>query len=384
MSVRVVVLGAGLVGMHFATGLERIKSGEIEPYGVPFAKYKMEVPIEDLEIVGFFDVDESKIGRSVYEVAVRALGDQLPIPRSLNDVQVYRGLHFGSLKGLPFKARGLEEDYGIEGGVQKFLEILDDLKPDVVLNVITTENASPLGSFDAYLEALKTGNITASQAYAYALAEFLKKKSLALINFIPSPLANDEGLIRLYEERGGIVLGDDGATGATPLTADLLEHLAQRNRKVMSIAQFNIGGNTDFLALTFPERNIMKEITKSSVVEDILGYDAPHYIKPTGYLEPLGDKKFVAMHIWWKTFNGLEDELIVNMRINDSPALAGLMVDATRISAALLRRGIRGTVYEVNAFFMKRPGPPGSKNPSRIVAYYNLLEKLKELGIITS
>ncbi len=383
MPVRVAVLGAGLVGMHFAVGLERVKSGEIEPYGVPFAEYKMEVPIDDLEIVGFFDVDEKKVGKTVYDVATKSLGQLLPIPRSLNDVQVFRGLHFKSLAGLPFKAKGLEEEYGIEGGVQKLFEVIDEIKPDVVLNVITTENVSPLGSSEAYEKALFSGNITASQAYAYVLSKYLEKKKIAMANFIPSPLANDEGLIKIYEEKEGLILGDDGATGATPLTADILEHLANRNRKVISIAQFNIGGNTDFLALTVPERNLMKEITKSSIVKDILGYDAPHYIKPTGFLEPLGDKKFVAMHVWWKTFNGLEDELVVNIRINDSPALAGLMVDATRISASLLRRDIKGTVYEVNAFFMKRPGPPGSKNASRIVAYHNLLEKLRELGIVS-
>jgi len=110
MTVRVVVLGAGLVGLHFAVGVERIKSGELEPYGVPFAKYKMEVPIEDIEIAGFFEVDETKVGKSAYDVALKALGDTLPIPRSLSDIQVYRGLHFGSLAGLPFKARGLEEE----------------------------------------------------------------------------------------------------------------------------------------------------------------------------------------------------------------------------------------------------------------------------------
>ena len=140
----------------------------------------------------------------------------------------------------------------------------------------------------------------------------------------------------------------------------------------------------DFLALTLPEKNKMKEFTKSSVVEDILGYDAPHYIKPTGYLEPLGDKKFVSMHIWWKTFNGLEDELVVNMRINDSPALAGLLVDLIRISKSLLDRGYRGTVYEVNAFFMKKPGPPGSRNVARVIAYHNLLNMLRKLEIVRS
>ena len=138
MTVRIVVLGAGLVGTHFAVGLERIKSGELEPYGVPLAKYILEVPIENLDIVGFFDVDESKVGKTMYELALRTLGDILPIPKSLADIQVFRGLHFGSLSGLPFKAKGLEEYHGIEGGAQKFLEVIDDLKPDVVVNVITT------------------------------------------------------------------------------------------------------------------------------------------------------------------------------------------------------------------------------------------------------
>jgi myo-inositol-1-phosphate synthase len=88
------------------------------------------------------------------------------------------------------------------------------------------------------------------------------------------------------------------------------------------------------------------------------------------------------MHIWWKTFNGLEDELVVNMRINDSPALAGLVVDAARISKALMDRGYRGTVYEVNSFFMKKPGPRGSRNVSRIIAYHKLLELLKREEIV--
>ena len=178
------------------------------------------------------------------------------------------------------------------------------------------------------------------------------------------------------------MLGDDVATCATPLTADLLEHLAERNRYVYSIAQFNIGGNTDFLALTVPERNKMIEETMSSIVKDRLGFDAPLFIKPTGYLEPLGDKKFVSMHIWWRTFNGLEDELVVNMRINDSPALAGLLVDLARIGKALPERGIYGTAYEVNAFYMKDPGPRGSKNMSRIRAYYILVDYLKKIGVI--
>jgi myo-inositol-1-phosphate synthase len=290
--------------------------------------------------------------------------------------------------GLPFKVKGLEEELGsTEKAIDRLVEELKELKPDVVINVATTEPARPFLRREDLLDAIRRDDrdrLSASHAYAYAVYRYAKETGakVALVNVIPSPLARDPAIVELYEEAGILVLGDDGATGATPLTADLLEHMAERNRYVLSIAQFNIGGNTDFLALTVPERNKMKEETKSSVVKDILGYDAPHYIKPTGYLEPLGDKKFVAMHIWWKTFNGLEDELVVNMRINDSPALAGLLVDLSRISKALLDRGEKGTAYPVNAFFMKDPGPRGSRNKPRIKAYYDLLAYLQEKGII--
>jgi len=204
---------------------------------------------------------------------------------------------------------------------------------------------------------------------------------VAFVNFTPPPVANSPGVVSYFEKVGALVLGDDAATGATPLTADLLEHIAERGRRVTSIAQFNIGGNTDFLSLTEPERNHSKEITKSSIVDDILGYDAPHYIKPTGYLEPLGDRKFVSMHIEYIGFGGFRDEIIVNARINDKSNLAGLMASVIPISKALIDRGVRGTHAPTNRFFMKMPGPRGTKNVSRIVAYYDLLKELGNLDI---
>jgi myo-inositol-1-phosphate synthase len=388
--IRVVLLGQGLVATHFAVGIERLKQGEIKPYGIPFARYKMIYSPEDIDIVASYDVDEAKVGKTVYDVAREMVGNILPVPATLRDIRVRRGIHAGSLKGLPFRARGLEDELGgLDRAIDRLVEELDEVKPDVVVNTITTERGEPFNSIDAIEAAIKTGSLerfSASQAYAYAVARYAleSRRGVAFINVIPSPLANDDAFVELYEKANSLILGDDGATGATPLTADLLEHLAERNRLVEFIVQFNIGGNTDFLALTVPERNVMKEKTKSSIVEDILGYDAPHYIKPTGYLEPLGDKKYVAMHLAWKTFNELEDEMFISMRINDSPALAGLLVDLIRISKALLDRGIRGTSYLVNAFFMKKPGPRNAKNLARIVAYHRLLEWLREIGVILS
>lgn len=375
--VRIVIFGQGLVATHFAVGIERLKNGEIGEYGIPLGS---RIPIKycELEIVASYDVDEEKVGKTLWDIAAKTFPHE-KIPESLREITVRRGIHLGSLRGLPFNARGLEEEVGLAEAINRLVEEWRKLKPDVFINVITTEPASPLGSVEAVEKAVREGSVSASQAYAYAVAMYSRTvKPAVFINAIPSPIANDPGFVELYRRSRAVVFGDDGATGATPLTADLLEHLRQRNRRVLDIAQFNIGGNTDFLALEVPERNNMKKKTKSRIVEDILGYSVPNYIGPTGYLEPLGDRKFVAMIIEYQSFNNYRDEIYVVARINDSPALAGLLVDLVRLGKIVVEKKVTGTVYPVNAFYMKNPGPAGKLAVSKYDAYHILLEWLRE------
>ncbi|MEM0506256.1 MAG: myo-inositol-1-phosphate synthase [Thermosphaera sp.] len=371
--IKVAIIGQGLVATHFAVGLEKLKSNEIPDHGVPLRNW-LPYKYSEIDIVASYDVDESKIGRSIYEIALRDYPIN-NIPGSLRDVMIRRGIHLNSLKGLPIKARGREEDKELLEAIRDLVEEWKSLKIDVFINVMTTEPVEPIGRVESLEKRVREGDLTASQAYAYAVGLYSKEvKPAVFINAIPSPIANDPAFISFYRENKGVVFGDDGSTGATPITADLLEHLYERNRRVLDIAQFNIGGNTDFLALNLPERNVMKKKTKSSIVEDILGYETPNYIRPTGYLEPLGDKKFVAMIIEYLSFGEFKDELYIIMRINDSPALAGLLVDLVRLGKISLDRELYGTVYEVNAFYMKRPGPPGAKAVSKYHAYMKLLE----------
>lgn len=64
--VRVVILGQGYVASIFASGLEKIKAGKMEPYGVPLAD-ELPIKIKDIEIVGSYDVDSNKVGKDLYE-----------------------------------------------------------------------------------------------------------------------------------------------------------------------------------------------------------------------------------------------------------------------------------------------------------------------------
>ncbi len=383
--VRVIVLGMGMAASHFIVGLERIKRNEVEPYGIPLSG-KLPINEDDIEVVGVYDVDKKKIGKTVYEVAKSQIGDVVPIPETLKEVKVDMGVHLRSVAKLGIEALGLENRYTLAEAAEKLIDKWARLRPDVFINVITTEYADIFGSLEE-LERVVKGNeyseISASQFYAYVAAKYAEEYGpISFVNLIPTPLANDDAFLKLYSDVDSVIFGDDGATGATPYTADMLEHLRERNRYVDFIVQFNIGGNLDFYALTDPDKNMMKELTKSSIVRDILGYDAPHYIKPTGYLEPLGDKKFVSIHLEYKTFNGLKDSIYVNMRINDSPALAGYMVDLARLGYLAVKQGFRGTIYEVNAFYMKKPGPRDAKSISRILAFQRLVNWLESNDLL--
>lgn len=368
--VRVVILGQGYVGSIFALGVERIKTGELGYYGIPLQN-ELPIKVEDIEIVGSYDVDKNKIGKSLYEVVKNYWDDK--IPEALKNIIVRKGIHLRSLRNLPIEAEGLEDEMSLKEAVEKLVEEWKELDVDVIVNVCTTEAFVPFGNKEELVKAIENDErerLTATQVYAYAAALYAKERGgAAFVNAIPTLIANDPAFVELAKENNLVIFGDDGATGATPLTADILSHLAQRNRYVRDIAQFNIGGNTDFLALTDKERNKSKEFTKSSVVKDLLGYEAPHYIKPTGFLEPLGDKKFIAMHIEYVSFNGAVDELVITGRINDSPALAGLLVDLVRLGKIAIEKKEFGTVYEVNAFYMKNPGPQEKGNIPRIIAH---------------
>jgi len=368
--VRVLILGQGYVGSTFAVGVERIKKGELGYYGIPLEN-ELQEKVEDIEIVGSYDVDKNKIGKSVYDVVKNYWENH--IPESLKNVIVRKGIHLRSLRNLPIDTEGLDDEMTLKEAVEKLVEEWKESAPDVIINVCTTEAFTPFGNKEELIKAIEDNNrerLTATQVYAYAAALYAKEVGGAVfVNAIPTLIANDPAFVELSKENNLVIFGDDGATGATPLTADILSHLAQRNRYVKDIAQFNIGGNADFLALTDKERNKSKEFTKSSIVKELLGYDAPHYIKPTGFLEPLGDKKFIAMHIEYVSFNGAVDELIINGRINDSPALAGLLVDLVRLGKIAVDKKEFGTIYEVNAFYMKNPGPIEKPNIPRIIAY---------------
>ena len=376
---KVCIFGQGFVATIFQIGVQRIVQGDLEPYGVPLAT-ELSYPIEAIEFVGSFDVDADKVGRTVGDIAARYWkGPAIP---ELDRIPIYPGVHLEELRDLPIRPAGLDDQATLPECVEQMLSAYDRLRPDVFVNLCTTERSQAFDSVKDFFKAIRSderSRLVPSLVYYYSVLQYARDRPAAFVNCIPTSIANDPTMERLASTHGVVLFGDDGASGATPLMADFLEHERERNRLVRSIAQFNIGGNPDFLALTDRERNIAKEQTKSAIVRDVLGYEPPHYVKPSGYLEPLGDKKFVAMHVPYVSFNDAEDEVFVLARMNDSPSLAGLLVDLVRLGQLCLDESLSGAINPVNAFYMKSPGPADVRSTSRILAYFKMRRWLAKI-----
>jgi myo-inositol-1-phosphate synthase len=80
--------------------------------------------------------------------------------------------------------------------------------------------------------------------------------------------------------------------GATILHRTLINLFVERGVVIDETYQLNIGGNTDFLNMTYEERLKTKRISKTEAVTSIIPYYVPTRIGPSDYVPFLKDKKY--------------------------------------------------------------------------------------------
>lgn len=171
--VKVLILGQGYVASTFVAGLEKLKKGEIEPYGVPLAG-ELPIDFKDIRIVGSYDVDRAKIGKKLSEVVSQYWCD---VNSLSDDPVVSTGVHLGSVKNLPIEAEGLEDSMTLKEAIERLVDEWSKLDPDVIVNTCTTEAFKPFGNKEELLKAIENNDkerLTATQVYAYAATLYAK------------------------------------------------------------------------------------------------------------------------------------------------------------------------------------------------------------------
>ncbi len=133
-----------------------------------------------------------------------------------------------------------------------------------------------------------------------------------------------------------------------------------RALKVEGWFSTNILGNRDGLALSDEDSLASKVKTKSSLLDDILGYKVEDHLVDIRYYRPRKDNKEAWDNIDLTGFLGQPMQLKVNFLCRDSILAAPLAIEIARCLDLAVQRGESGVQEQLSVFF-KLPMSRGEK-----------------------
>jgi len=178
-----------------------------------------------------------------------------------------------------------------------------------------------------------------SPSTLYALASILS--NCTYINgspqntFVPA-------LIELAEQRGVFIGGDDFKSGQTKFKSVLVDFLVNAGIKPCSIVSYNHLGNNDGYNLSAPKQFRSKEISKSSVVDDMVksnqilygngGLSKPDHCVVIKYVPHVADSKRALDEYVSELMLGGKNTIVSHNTCEDSLLAAPLIIDLILIA----------------------------------------------------
>jgi myo-inositol-1-phosphate synthase len=258
------------------------------------------------------------------------------------------------------RARGHREQIAlIERDLETFRrdQGLDRL---VMVNLASTERfleVQPvhrdLRAFEAGLDASDPA-ITPAMRYFYAA----NKLQIPYCNFTPS-LTNVPALDTHANEMGNPFAGMDGKTGQTLVKTALASMFRVRRLLIEGWYSTNFLGNGDGRVLDAPSSNKTKVLSKSAVLDSIVGYHVENHQVHIHYYKPRGDSKEAWDNIDIVGFAGIPMQVKVNFLCQDSALAAPLVIDLVRLLDVARRSGERGIQRQLSLFFKSPYCLPG-------------------------
>jgi myo-inositol-1-phosphate synthase len=329
------------------------------------------IPLDGL-VFGGHEIRGTTLREAAAEVRARAgtLSPELlsAVGEDLDEVDAR--IRPGTARGCGKSITGLEGVAGLLEKKFKPAKIADQLVADmsdfvsatgvdrlVVINLASTEPfraelpgfCSDLAGFE---KAVAKGEKGVTAGLLYACAAF--RAGAAYVNFTPT-VASEIGALREMAEKGGLPhCGKDGKTGETLMKTALAPMFVERNFRVLSWEGYNIFGNRDAVVLDDPENNLAKTRGKDAALRGILGDERTHTRVRIDYCPSLDDWKTAWDFIHFQGFAGTKMMLHFLWQGCDSMLAAPLALDLIRLADAALRRGEKGVMDHVSAFF-KQP-----------------------------
>ena len=357
LGIAVVGLG-GAVGTTMAAGVELLKKGLIDTAGLPLAEFA-DAGLAEYTNIKFagWDLFGEHLANAAGEHDVLTHKQFVAVEDELRKIKPW------SAAGNDRFLSNIEGENRLGKGTHR--ELIDKIRADlrsfgaacdsvVVINLASTEKLAAEGneifnSIAGFEQALDDNSEDISPAMLYAYAAIAEK--IPYGNFTPSVAGDVRALIEFAAANNVPIAGKDGKTGQTFIKTVLAPALRSRALHVDGWYSTNILGNRDGLALSNEDSLASKVKTKSSVLEDILGYPVEDHIVDIRYYRPRGDNKEAWDNIDISGFLGQPMQIKVNFLCKDSILAAPLAIEIARCLDLAKRRGEGGIQEQLSVFF---------------------------------
>ncbi|MGO9835516.1 MAG: inositol-3-phosphate synthase [Polyangiaceae bacterium] len=233
----------------------------------------------------------------------------------------------------------------------------------VMANLASTEaylEAAPVHASRAAFEAgldRSDPAISPAMRYFYAAADL----GIPYCNFTPS-FTNIPALAELAARTQTPYAGMDGKTGQTLVKTVLAAAMRVRRLKIEGWYSTNVLGNNDGLVLDAPGSNKTKVLSKSAVLDSIVGYHVENHQVHIHYYKPRGDSKEAWDNIDIAGFAEIPMQIKVNFLCQDSALAAPLVLDLVRLLDVAKQVGESGIQRQLSMFF-KAPFHGAGESP---------------------
>merc|ERR1719213_861234 len=226
------------------------------------------------------------------------------------------------------------------------------------------------------LAAIKANEPEIAPSTIFAVASILEGS--AYINGSPQNTFVP-GVIELAEQHDVMIGGDDFKSGQTKMKSVMVDFLVSAGIKPTSIVSYNHLGNNDGKNLSAPQTFRSKEISKSNVVDDMVGsnrilydqHEHPDHVVVIKYVPYVADSKramdeytseiFMGGHNTIVMHNTCEDSLLATPLIPDLAILAEMTSRISYKTAAMADYASFHPIMSILSYMLKAPMvPPGT------------------------
>jgi myo-inositol-1-phosphate synthase len=249
--------------------------------------------------------------------------------------------------------RGHIEDFKRTRGVERV----------VMANLASTEEYLEPAPVHASRAAFEAGLDRSDPAISPAMRYFYAAADLGIpyCNFTPS-FTNIPALAELAARTQTPYAGMDGKTGQTLVKTVLAAAMRVRRLKIEGWYSTNVLGNNDGLVLDSPGSNKTKVLSKSAVLDSIVGYHVENHQVHIHYYKPRGDSKEAWDNIDISGFAEIPMQIKVNFLCQDSALAAPLVIDLVRLLDVAKQAGESGIQRQLSMFF-KAPFHASGESP---------------------